>query len=67
MHSGVRKLLGVIMQKIKSILGLVRTVLVALLFIAMVFNLYADNYAMAIVDLLLIIIFELQELQYKKL
>lgn len=55
------------MQKIKSILGLVRMILVALLFIAMAFNLYVDNYGMAIVDLLLIIIFELQELQYKQL
>lgn len=55
------------MEKFKSILGLVRMILAALLFIAMALNLYADNYAMAIVDLLLIIIFELQELQYKQL
>ena len=55
------------MEKFKSILGLVRMILVALLFVAMAFNLYVDNYGMAIVDLLLIIIFELQELQYKQL
>lgn len=55
------------MEKFKSILGLVRMILVALLFVAMAFNLYVDNYGMAIVNLLLIIIFELQELQYKQL
>lgn len=55
------------MQKFKNFLDLLRTVLVAFLFIAMAFNLYVDNYGMAIVDLLLIIIFELQELQHKQL
>jgi hypothetical protein len=55
------------MLKFKNIVDLTRMILVALLFIAMAFNLYVDNYGMAIVDLLLIIIFELQELNSKKL
>jgi hypothetical protein len=49
----------------KKILDIVRYVLVALLFVAMAFALHTENYAMAIVDLLLIIIFELQELNSK--
>jgi len=55
------------MLKFKNIMVYVRLLLVACLFIAMAFNLYVDNYGMAIVDLLLIIIFELQELNSKKL
>jgi hypothetical protein len=40
-------------------------ILTALLFIAMAFNVYVGNYGMAIVDLLLIAIFELQEINDK--
>jgi len=53
------------MQKFKSLIINVRLLLVALLFIAMAFNAYARDYGMAIVDLLLIIIFELQDLNDK--
>jgi hypothetical protein len=55
------------MEKFKNAVDLIRMLLVAFLFIAMAFNLYINNYAMAIVDLLLIITFELQELNSKKL
>ena len=53
------------MQKFKRGFGLVRMILVALLFVAMAFNCYVENYGMAIVNLLLIAIFELQEINDK--
>jgi hypothetical protein len=53
------------MAKFKNLINLVRFVLVGLLFIAMALNVYARDYGMAIVDLLLIIIFELQDLNDK--
>lgn len=53
------------MLKFKDIMIFVRMVLVGCLFIAMALNVYARDYGMAIVDLLLIIIFELQDLSDK--
>jgi hypothetical protein len=53
------------MLKFKNIMVYVRLLLVACLFIAMALNVYAGDYGMAIVDLLLIIIFELQDLNDK--
>jgi hypothetical protein len=53
------------MLKFKNIMVYVRLLLVACLFIAMALNVYARDYGMAIVDLLLIIIFELQDLNDK--
>lgn len=49
----------------KSTVALIRLVLVALLFVAMAINAYAGDYGMAIIDLLLIVVFELQELNDK--
>ena len=53
------------MEKFKNAVDLTRMILVALLFIGMAFNCYVENYGMAIVNLLLIIIFELQNLNDK--
>jgi hypothetical protein len=53
------------MAKFKDIMVFVRMVLVGCLFIAMALNVYARDYGMAIVDLLIIINFELQDLNDK--
>jgi hypothetical protein len=42
-----------------------RLILVVFLFIAMAVNSYAGNYGMAIIYLLLIVVFELQEINSK--
>ena len=52
-------------KSFKSTVDFVRLVLVALLFVAMAFNAYTGDYGMAIIDLLLIIVFELQNLNDK--
>lgn len=52
-------------NKLKYAMNFTRLILVVLLFIAMAVNSYAGNYGMAIIYLLLIVVFELQEINSK--
>jgi hypothetical protein len=52
-------------NKLKYAMNFTRLILVVFLFIAMAVNSYAGNYGMAIIYLLLIVVFELQEINSK--